>query len=369
MRITRVEVLPYRLPLAHPWHTAVGTLTDRAGFLVRLTDRDGWYGFGEASPVYWAGGESLARAAGALDAAAEWLGRGDGVNILHDTLCAGARPCAPTQPPAALRHSPAALCAVDTALLDLLARAAGRPVAALLSPTARNAVACNGLISDATPHDVERATARQVEAGFRTIKLKVAAQPPEVDCERVAAVRRSAAQGVRIRLDANRGWDVTMASHVLTTIAGADIDYVEEPLDTPEPAALRALRERAGVAIALDESINDTADLSRYTAEQAVDVIVLKLARVGGPCRALHLAASAAARGVRVVCTDSIETAIGRSATVHAAAAMPGRALPVGLGGALLAADVTADAPQPAPIVQVAGPGLGPITLAQRRDA
>ena len=369
MRITRVEVLPYRLPLARPWHTAVGTLTDRAGFLVRLTDSDGRCGFGEASPVYWAGGESLARAAAALDEAAAWLVRGDRVTILHDALCAGVWPCGPTEPPATLRHSLAALCAVDTALLDLLARAAGQRVATMLSPTAPTSVACNGLISDAAPHDVERATARLVDAGFRTIKLKVAAHPVDVDRERIAAVRRAATHGVRIRLDANRGWDLATASDVLAAVSGPDIDYVEEPLDAAEPSALRALRERTGVAIAFDESVTDAADLPRYAGAGAVDVIVLKLARVGGPCRAMQLATEAVARGLRVVCTDSLETAVGRRAAVHTAAAMPGPALPVGLGGTVFAADVTPEAPRARPVASVDGPGLGSITLTRRLGA
>ncbi len=200
---------------------------------------------------------------------------------------------------------------------------------------------------------------RLVSAGFRTIKLKVAAHPPAVDRARIAALRRASATGLRIRLDANRGWDLVTASDVLAAVAGPDIEYVEEPLDTPQPAALRALRERTGVAIGLDESVTDTADLVRYAAERAVDVVVLKLARVGGPCRALRLAKEAVAGGLRVVCTDSLESAVGRSAAVHTAAAMPGPALPVGLGGALFAADVTPDAPHPVPVVAVDGPGLG----------
>jgi o-succinylbenzoate synthase len=367
--VANVEVLPYRLPLSRPWHTAAGTLTERAGFLVRLTNSSGRCGFGEASPVYWAGGESLACTAAALHAAAEWLGRCDGVDVLHNTLCRGARPCAATEPPAALRQSPAALCAIDTALLDLLARAAGQPLAALLSPAARTAVACNGLVSDAAPQDVEQATARLFNAGFRTIKLKVAAHPADVDRERVTAVRRASTRAVRIRLDANRGWDFATASHGLAAVSGPDIDYVEEPLDTPEPAALRALRERTGVAIALDESVTDTADLARYEGQGAIDVIVLKLARVGGPCRALRLATAAADGGLRVVCTDSLETAVGRRATVHTAAAMPGPALPVGLGGALFASDVTPDMPRAVPLVAVDGPGLGSITLTRHPDA
>jgi len=367
--VARVEVLPYRLPLQHPWHTAAGALTERGGFVVRLTDSSGRCGVGEAGPVYWAGGESLECAAAALHAAAEWLGRCDRVTILHNTLCGSAQPCVPTDLPAGLRQSPAARCAIDTALLDLLARAAGQPVAALLSPAARTAVTCNGLVNDAAPHDVEHAAARLVAAGFRTIKLKVAGYPAAVDRERVAAVRRAATRDLRIRLDANRGWDLATASDVLATVAGADIDYVEEPLDTPQPAALRTLRDRTGVAIALDESITDTADLARYAVDRAVDVIVLKLARVGGPCRALRLATAAAERGLRVVCTDSLETAVGRRAAVHTAAAIPGPAMPVGLGGALFATDVTPDAPQPVPVVAVDGPGLGSITLTLRPDA
>jgi L-alanine-DL-glutamate epimerase-like enolase superfamily enzyme len=88
-----------------------------------------------------------------------------------------------------------------------------------------------------------------------------------------------------------------------------------------------------GVGIAVDESLDALGGIAVLAAGGACDVVVLKPARVGGPLSTLALARLACAHGMRVVLTDSIETAVGRSAVVHSAAALGETPEAVGLGG------------------------------------
>jgi L-alanine-DL-glutamate epimerase-like enolase superfamily enzyme len=89
--------------------------------------------------------------------------------------------------------------------------------------------------------------------------------------------------------------------------------------------------------------------------------LVLKLARLGGPRSLMAVAGRAQAVGLRVVLTDSIETAIGRSAVMHAACALSIR--DVGLGGVRLLAEDVDGGGSSAVVFTPRGPGLG-VTLA-----
>jgi O-succinylbenzoate synthase len=114
------------------------------------------------------------------------------------------------------------------------------------------------------------------------------------------------------------------------------------------------------VALAADESITGLTDLRALAATGALDVVVLKAQRLGGPTALLELAREARRLGAAVVVTDSIETSVGRALAAHAAAALEGEPLPVGLGGAMLMqGDPLGTAVVEAARVRAAGPGLG----------
>jgi muconate cycloisomerase len=114
------------------------------------------------------------------------------------------------------------------------------------------------------------------------------------------------------------------------------------------------------VRVALDESVRNRADLGRAITRGGFQVLVLKLERAGGPLAALAMAEVAAAAGIEVVFTDSIESPVGRAATAHVAAAAQRHTgfepRPLGLGGLLLLDDAP-KSPRPAFVVD--GPGLG----------
>ncbi|MGH7856607.1 MAG: mandelate racemase/muconate lactonizing enzyme family protein, partial [Candidatus Binatia bacterium] len=254
--------------------------------------------------------------------------------------------------------SPAARCALDTALLDLVARRQGSTVTECLGG-AEVELDVAALLTGDSPDELAAEAALRVAAGYRCLKIKVGGRPPAAERRRVAAVRVSSGSDVALRLDANRSWSAEEARRTLAELAPFAIDFLEEPLRTPRPLELARLR-REGAPIALDESVASGEDLSRYLDAGAADAIVLKAARVGGPTPVLALARLGQTAGLRVVVTDSIESSVGRSAAVHLAAALPEPHAAVGLGGAmLLERDVLADGAPPGARVSPRGPGLG----------
>ncbi len=162
-------------------------------------------------------------------------------------------------------------------------------------------------------------------AGFRTLKLKVGAErETEVLVERVAAVRSAVGPDVRIRLDANGAWDVDTATSRLSGIARFEPEYVEQPLADDDPALLATLRRRSRVPIAADESVASLRAASALLDADAVDALVVKPSRVGGPAVVAEIASLAADRGVGTVVSTLFETGIGIAAALRQAALLPG---------------------------------------------
>jgi o-succinylbenzoate synthase len=339
MKLARVEIAAFSLALRAPLSTARGTVTHRRGFLLRIRDEHGLCGLGEASPASWIDGESLEETERSLRELVRSVGR---------------------QRTADLELSPAARCALDTARLDLEARQEGVAACRRLGGSPRP-IGLAALLGEQTESGFARELAQALARGFRCFKLKVGADPA-IDLSRLSRVRREGGAQSVIRLDANRAWSFDQARRALESFRAFSPEQVEEPLRSSEPAVLARLRAEASVPIAADESLRRPQDLERLAAARSVDAVVLKLARLGGPRPTLALARRAIELGLRVVLTDSIDTAIGRAAVLHVAAALPPPIEFVGLAGSrLLVSDVTSDGPG-GPLLEPAGPGLG-VTL------
>ncbi len=186
--------------------------------------------------------------------------------------------------------------------------------------------------------------------GCTTAKVKVAepGQSLADDVARVAEVRSVLGRSGRVRVDANGGWSVQEAVGALQALAGHDLEYAEQPCATlDELGDLRVRLARAGtsVLVAADESIRKAADPLLVAAARSADVVVVKVAPLGGVASAL---AVAQACGLPVVVSSALDTSVGIAAGVRLAAALPELPFACGLGTAsLLAADVVADSLRP----------------------
>lgn len=202
--------------------------------------------------------------------------------------------------------------------------------------------------------------------GCTTAKVKVAerGQREQDDIDRVAAVRDAMGPDAKVRIDANGGWSLTQAADILATLAPFGLEYAEQPCaDVRDLARLRIDLAHNGVdvPIAADESIRKAEDPLEVARLQAADVIVVKVAPLGGVAAALRIVADC---GLPAVVSSAIDSSIGLRAGVALAAALPHLDHACGLGtGALLAADVSTDPLLPVegvlPVREVvADPGL-----------
>lgn len=180
-------------------------------------------------------------------------------------------------------------------------------------------------------------------AGCTTAKVKVAEPGQRLadDLDRVAAVRDVLGAQAAIRVDANCGWGVDQAIDALTALAAYRIEYAEQPC--AEVAQLRAVRvalARRGVEvpIAADESVRKAEDPLLVAREQAADLVVVKVAPLGGVAPALRIIEDC---GLPAVVSSSLDTSVGIAAGAALAAALPQLPHACGLGTVrLLAGDV-----------------------------
>ena len=348
MSLTAPRLRRYRLPLRRPWASGRGTLHERSGWLVSVYDEAGRTGVGDCAPLPAAGTETEAEA----EAWLEGLGRAwtDPETALAALEAWGNAP-------------PAARAALETALLDLVAQRAGRPLAALLEPSFCSSVAVNaaaGRLDDG----LSARLAATVRAGYTVHKVKVGVAPVAEELAALSAAAAVLPPGHRLRFDANGAWDEAEAGRFLEGLAGLPVESLEEPLGCFDPDAFARLQDRAPCPLALDESL-PAADLEAVLASPRPGRVVLKAAVLGGPRRALAVARRAHAAGWRAVVTTTLESAVGSWAAVHLAAAVAGLTgdhdLAHGLATADWLAQDLASPPEVAAnrIALPEGPGLG----------
>ncbi|MFJ4284738.1 o-succinylbenzoate synthase [Paenarthrobacter nicotinovorans] len=175
------------------------------------------------------------------------------------------------------------------------------------------------------------------------VKIKVAEKGQQLsdDLARVAAVRRALPQAA-IRVDANGGWDVEQAVEALGALAPYGLEYAEQPVPTID--GLAEVRRRVSstatpVRIAADESVRKEDDPLRVARAGAADLIVVKVAPLGGVRRALAIVEQS---GLPAVVSSALDTSVGIRGGLALAAALPSLPYACGLGTvSLFASDIT----------------------------
>jgi len=291
------------LALRRPVVAAWGTLSERTVLEVQLEGEEGPPGRGEAASLEPYDGVALEAVEDALAAYARTLA-GLGADAPGGAVLDACRAAA---------DLPHALAAVDLALWDRAGRRAGRPVAALLAGAPAGRVAVNATVAAEDRAGVVAACARAAAAGFGCVKVKVGVGD---DAGRVAAARAALGPQVDLRLDANGAWEPDEAVRTLDALAPAGLELVEEPVHGV--AALRAVRERTPVRIAMDETAGEPGAL----APGAADAVCLKLGRCGGISGLLAAASLVRATGAEPYLASAYDGPLGIAAAVHAAAAL-----------------------------------------------
>ena len=336
----KLSVQRRTLRLASALETSYGAVREREILSVSLTDADGLTGYGEAAPLQAYDGVSVERVAagarGIRPRAGELGGQENGAQLID--ACR------------AVDDLPAAFAAIDMALWDRAGRRAGKPVAALLTDSPAQAVPVNATLSALDRAGAATEAAAAVAAGFGCLKVKVGVGD---DAGRVAAVRAAAGPEIDLRLDANGAWSVEQAVRAIELLSPAGLELVEEPTHGLE--AVRAVRERVAVRVAIDETAAEHGALGAGVA----DAVCLKISRCGGISGLIAAATLVRASGAEVYVASTLDGPLGVAAALHAAAALASRGPVPPCGLATLALFEDLENPLPARDGQIALPTAG----------
>jgi L-alanine-DL-glutamate epimerase-like enolase superfamily enzyme len=220
---------------------------------------------------------------------------------------------------AALKGHPYVKSGVDIACWDLLGQAASLPVAALLGGRFGERVHLYRAISQESPDAMARKVAGYRAEGYRRFQLKVGGDP-DVDIERIHAVRAMLQPADILVADANTGWTQHQAVRVARAVRNVDV-YLEQPCLTYEGClAVRRLTDHPFV---LDETIDGVDVLLRARADLAMDVVNLKISKLGGLTKTAQVRDLCVAMGIAMTLEDSWGGDITTAAIAHLAHSTP----------------------------------------------
>ncbi|HET7545100.1 MAG TPA: o-succinylbenzoate synthase [Polyangiaceae bacterium] len=304
--------------LSRPARNARAHWSERASCIVTLKSDDGGRGQGEASPLPGFSPDQLLdceRALAALDLRGIPARLGPGQDLKSE-LCRASVRIPPTLP--------AARAALEGALLDLWARAAGVPAWALLRPAPPKPAArpVAALLSGEPEQALEQALAARAR-GIATFKFKIGrAGALERELSAVHALRAALGPAARLRLDGNQALSLAEASHYLPHFAQCELEFIEEPCAPHELDRLRAL----GLPLALDESL-----ASGALPQRGDRALILKPTLVGGVGACLELWEAAHAVGAEVIVSHAFEGPLGLGLSAALALSIGSESLAQGL--------------------------------------
>ncbi len=213
---------------------------------------------------------------------------------------------------------PPAMAALDMALWDLFGKRAGQPlykVFGLPKPTVPTSVTIG-----INPPEVTRERVPLILESTKAKCLKIKLGSPEGrdhDKAHFEAARESSARfDVKLRVDANGGWDVNEANMMIPWLAERGVDYVEQPLVEGNEAELKHIFEGRKLPIFVDESCRFSTDVPKVV--NWVDGVNLKLMKCGGLTDALRIISTAKAHGLLTMigCMSESSIAIAAGAAI-----------------------------------------------------
>ena len=308
MLISRIDVYQVRYGLVDKTYAWSGghSVNSFLSTIVKISTDQGLTGFGEVCPLGSAYMDAFASGVptGIKEIAPALIGQDPTrirtMNQLMDTTLGGHN----------YVKSP-----IDIACWDILGKACGKSVATLLGGRWAEEFPLYRAISQGPPEQMAATVAHYRSEGYRKFQLKVGGDP-DTDVQRVHAVRSMLKAGDVLVADANTGWLPHQAIRVVNQLVGSDV-YIEAPCVSYEECLV--VRRHTMLPVVLDELITGVTPFLRAYHDGAMDVINIKISRVGGLSKAVQLRNLCESLGIVMTIEDSWGGDITTAAIAHLA--------------------------------------------------
>ena len=220
---------------------------------------------------------------------------------------------------AALKGHPYVKSGIDIACWDILGKSTGMPVCELMGGRYGENVRLYRAISQESPDEMAAKVAGYRAEGYTRFQLKVGGDP-DVDIARIFAVAAQLQAGDRLVADANTGWVQHEAVRIAKAVRDVDV-YIEQPCLTYEECL--AVRRQCPHPFVLDENIDSLDMLVRAKSDLAMDVVNLKISKLGGLTKIKQARDLCVTMGIAMTLEDSWGGDITTAAIAHLAHSTP----------------------------------------------
>lgn len=208
---------------------------------------------------------------------------------------------------------------IDMACWDILGKVTGQPICALLGGRYGDDFPLYRAISQESADAMAKRVAGYRAEGYRRFQLKVGGEPLE-DIRRIHAVAAMLVPGDRLIADANTGWTMHDAMRVVRGVRDVDV-YIEQPCLSYEECL--SIRQHCDHPFVLDEVIDSIDTLLRGHADRAMDVVNLKISKLGGLTKTKQARDLCVSLGIAMTLEDSWGGDIVTAAIAHLAHSTP----------------------------------------------
>jgi L-alanine-DL-glutamate epimerase-like enolase superfamily enzyme len=310
MKIKKVVITPVQLKLSEPYTIAYETIDHAVNVFLRIETASGLVGYGCAAPDLAVTGETGDSVEHTLkEPVREILLGQDALRISR--ILEECKKKIPAQP--------SALAAIDMALYDLLGKKAGLPVWKILGGYRESMITSVTIGILPVTETIEKAQ-QFVQQGFKSLKIK-GGKNVDSDIERIIKVREAIGPRIELRFDANQGYSVEESQKFVHETKAARLELIEQPTPKGQPDMLGRVTQSVALPVMADESLMSLRDAFRLARNELVDMVNVKLMKVGGIIEALHINSVARAAGLEVMIGCMDESAYAIAAGLHYALA------------------------------------------------
>ena len=309
MIISDITIYRFSIPMV-PFTISSGTMHYAQNVLIHVRTNSGFIGVGECSAFPMIAGETQDTClALAKDFARIWKGKS--IHDIEERM---------KELDNFIVGNHTIKSAFDMALFDLAAKIKEVPLYEYLGGTYAE------LESDLTIgiDTAEKMAAQAIEfvqqKGANILKIKLG-KKAEDDITRVAKIREAVGSKIKLRVDANQGWDFEAAVLALTGMQDMDIEFCEQPMHRLLDDKMHSLRRICAIPIMADESVFDHYDALRLIKNKSCDAINIKLSKAGGIHEALLIHDVCAQADMPNMLGGMLESRVALTANVHLALA------------------------------------------------
>jgi L-alanine-DL-glutamate epimerase-like enolase superfamily enzyme len=314
VQIKTIEPIAVSLPMRKPVIMAAEVLRRADTVLVRIETDDGAIGWGEAAPAPVHTGDTLESIVSAVHYLSVALRGRDPADISGAMTAMDGR----------MYGNNGAKAAIEIALHDLVGRATGKPVHALLGTKKRGRIPLLGVIAGGDFDGDLRDAESKKSAGVTAYKIKVGIDTPESDAARTRQICKVLGDGMLISADANQGYSVEQALTYVRAVNGSGLDFFEQPVAGDELAGMAKVAAATDIAIGADEGIHSLDDIKRHhdsRAARGVSLKAIKLGGIGAMTKASELC-DRLGMSVNISCKTG-ESSVACAAALHVASVIP----------------------------------------------